>query len=198
MTFAYTEITPAALKADMEDTQVTYNQISGTETRTWTDVDGEEHEYKAVTYRDGQGGTGNVTSNYDEAHHEDIYARGPSGQKWANNFAILSDGSIHALPAARRSPLQDLILTNPHLSRGKNMLFNGHLDIRAGVVHGVEMSGRLSKKAGAGDKVFVDPIAVLKAWGFEIAPGVSVRYGNTSDGVPIRDEATGTIRGPDS
>lgn len=42
--------------------------------------------------------------------------------------------------------------------------------------------------------MFVDPIAVLKAWGFAIAPGVQVRYGNTSRGTPVRDAATGTIR----
>jgi hypothetical protein len=53
-----------------------------------------------------------------------------------------------------------------------------------GVVVGVEMSGRLSRRAARGRDIFVDPIAVLKAWGFEITPGVEIRYGNTSRGTP--------------
>lgn len=194
MAFDYTEITPEALKADMADTSVRYNQITGTEKRKEIDPStGKEFEYDAVTYREGQGGTGNVLSHYDHAWHEDLYARGSQGQKWANNFAILSDGSIHALPASRRSERQDVILTNPHLSRGKRMMFNGHLDIRSGVVVGVEMSGRLSKMAARGKATFIDPIPVLKAWGFEIAPNVRLRSGNTSAGVPVQDPETGTI-----
>lgn len=118
MTFAYTELTPAVLSADMVDTSVEYNRIVGTQKATTASG----QEYEEVVYEPGQGGTGNVLAQYDEAWHPDIYARGTEGQKWANNFGILSDGSIHALPAARRSEQQDLILTNPHLSRGTHML----------------------------------------------------------------------------
>ena len=187
MTFAYTELTPAVLSADMVDTSVEYNRIVGTQKAQTASG----QEYEEVVYEPGQGGTGNVLAQYDEAWHPDIYARGTEGQKWANNFGILSDGSIHALPAARRSEQQDLILTNPHLSRGTHMLFNGHLDVMRGVVVGVEMSGRLSKRAAEGKARFIDPIALLKAWGFEIAPGVTLRYGNKT---PRLDDAGHVLR----
>lgn len=188
MAFSYTEITPKALAEDKALTgPQTY--INGQVEKT--NADGTK--YTVVTYGTREGGTGGISANYDEAWHEDLYARGRSGDKWANNFAILSDGSIHALPAARRSDLRDVILTNPALSRGQQMMFNGHLDVRDGVVVGVEMSGMLSKRAARGRDVFVDPISVLKAWGFTLAPGLTIQYGNTRRGTPTRDEARGVI-----
>lgn len=188
MTFEYTMLTPQVLAADLADTDVEYNAIVGTETVT----EGSE-TYEQVTYEKRKGGTGNVLAQYDEVYHPDIYARGTYGQKWANNFAILSDGTIHALPAARRSEAQDLILTNPHLSRGRHMLFNGHLDIQAGVVQSVEMSGRLSKRAAEGKAIFIDPIALLRAWGFEMSPNLQIIYGNGSAGEPTQDSDAGVI-----
>lgn len=203
MTFEYTEITPEVLADDLADAQVTYNRISGSQTAQECDAAGNCFEYKRARLVPGQGGTGNVLAHYDEVFHEDIYARGSSGQKWANNCAILSDGSVHCLPAARRSVIGDLILTNPHLSRCnpyqgfeddcKHMLYNGHIDVREGVVVGVEISGRLSKRAAKGKANFIDPLAVLEAWGFQIAPNVTIRYGNTSEGVPVRDLDNGII-----
>lgn len=188
MAFSYTEITPAALAADAALTGP-QTRITGEEDRR--NADGTT--FKAVTYGTMNGGSGSISANYDEAWHDDLYARGRSGDKWANNFAILSDGSVHCLPAARRSDLQDVILTNPALSRGQQMMFNGHLDVRNGVVVGVEMSGILSKRAARGRDVFVDPIAVLKAWGFRIAPNVEVHYGNVERGVPTRNETRAII-----
>ncbi len=188
MAFSYTEITPKALADDMA---LTGPQVYINGEVEKKNADGST--YREVTYGTMQGGTGGISANYDEAWHENLYARGRGGDKWANNFAILSDGSLHCLPAARRSDLQDVILTNPALSRGQQMMFNGHLDVERGVVVGVEMSGILSKRAARGRDEFVDPIALLKAWGFQIAPGVEVRYGNTSRGVPTRDEARGVI-----
>ena len=73
------------------------------------------------------------------------------------------------------------------------MLYNGHIDVRDGVVVGIEISGRLSKRAAKGKANFIDPLAVLQAWGFEISPNVSIRYGNTSEGVPTRDLDNGII-----
>lgn len=183
MSFAYTEITPDELAADAADTEVEYNAIVGEEEAVtpWG------QKYRRARYERRKGGTGHILAHYDEVYHDDLYARGGQGQKWANNFAILSDGSIHCLPAARRSERQDLILTNPHLSRGLRVLFNGHLDVRAGVVEGVEMSGRLSKLAARGKAVFIDPIALLEAWGFEIDPALSLWYGNTASGTPVRE-----------
>ncbi len=184
MTFKYTEITPESIQADMDDVDAEYQQITGTETV----IHSSGQEYEQATYKDGQGGTGNILAHYDEAYHPDIFARGRSGQKWANNVAILSDGTIHCLPASRRSLAQDFILTNPHLSRGKHMMYNGHLDIREGVVVGIEMSGRLSKLAAKGKARFIDPVELLKAWGFEVSSNVTLRYGNTSDGVPVQKD----------
>lgn len=206
-TFEYTEITPQVLADDLADTMVQYNRISGTETAQSCNASG-CFDYQRARLEPAQGGTGNVRAHYDEVYHEDIYARGSSGQKWANNCAILSDGSLHCLPASRRSVVQDLILTNPHLSRCnsyagfetdcKHMLYNGHIDIQAGVVVGVEVSGRLSKRAAEGKASFIDPLAVLEAWGFEISPNVKIRWGNTSEGVPVRDLERGIFTAPPS
>lgn len=184
MSFEYTEITPEVLAGDLADAQVEYNRIVGEETLQHP----QGFEYRAARYEPAKGGTGNVLAHYDEVYHPDIYARGRSGQKWANNCGFMSDGSVHCLPASRRSFKQDLILTNPHLSRGKHMLYHGHIDVREGVVIGVEISGRLSKLAAKGDAVFLDPIAMLEAWGFEISPRVTLRYGNTRHGTPVRED----------
>jgi len=183
MTFDYTEITPEKLQADIDDTEVEYNAIVGTEQATT--ASGEE--YEQAKYEVRKGGTGNIFAHYDHVYHPDIYARGSQGQKWANNFAILSDGSVHCLPAARRSYLQDVILTNPHLSRGARMMYNGHLEVREGMVVGIEMSGRLSKLAAKDKANFIDPIPLLEAWGFEMSPNIDVRFGNTRHGVPLRE-----------
>lgn len=189
MAFDYTEITPEKLLLDLEDEAVTYNAIVGTEEITLPDG----RVARQARYEPRTGGTGNISAHYDEVYHPDIFARGAQGQKWASNVAILSDGSVHCLPASRRSDLQDVILTNPHLSRGARLLYNGHLNVRDGVVVGVEMSGRLSKLAARGKASFIDPIAVLEAWGFQIADHVEVRYGNTRHGIPVRDIDAGII-----
>ncbi len=182
MAWDYTEITPQKLEDDVADVDVKYNAIIGTETA----IHSSGQEYKRAKYEERSGGTGHVLSHYDEVYHPDIYARGSQGQKWANNFAILADGSVHCLPASRRSYLQDVILTNPQLSRGARLLFNGHLDIREGIVQSVEMSGRLSKMAAKGKARFIDPLPLLEAWGFKLRDGVTLRYGNTKSGVPER------------
>ncbi|TNE46562.1 MAG: hypothetical protein EP343_23460 [Deltaproteobacteria bacterium] len=197
MTFDYTEITPEKLKADLEDTTLEYQVMVPKRVMRPGGISVTEIQYETRV-----GGTGNITSHYDESAHSDIYARGSSGQKWANNFAILSDGSIHALPAARRDAEGRVILTNPALARGKRVLYMGHLDVRGGVVQGVEMSGRLCKLAASGDQKFIDPIALLDAWGFEMSDslrnsadqGKGVRFSNTEDGTPVRDLETGVIR----
>ena len=66
--------------------------------------------------------------------------------------------------------------------------------MRDGVVISIEMSGRLSKLAARGKATFVDPVAVLEAWGFEIAPNVRIRYGNTGNGTPVQVEDQFVIR----
>lgn len=198
MAFNYTELTPKALEDDMNDTSE-YNVMVPKRT-----LGPGGQSMTEITYERRSGGTGNVTSHYDEGMHRDIYARGSSGQKWANNFAILSDGSIHALPAARRDKDGKVILTNPALARGKRVLYMGHLNIRGGVVQDVEMSGRLCRRAASGDQKFIDPIAILDAWGFEMSPslrsradnGEGIRFSNTRDGVPHRDTEFGIITEP--
>lgn len=196
MRFDYTEITPKALQDDKNDPSE-YNVITP---RSELGPGGQR--MTRIDYDRRAGGTGDIAAHYDEGMHEDIYARGSSGQKWANNFAILSDGSIHALPAARRDEEGRVILTNPALARGKRVLYMGHLDVRGGVVQNVEMSGRLSRLAAQGEQQFIDPIALLKAWGFEMSPsltaaaerGGGIQFSNTADGTPIRDLENGTLR----
>ena len=101
--------------------------------------------------------------------------RTSSGNKWANNCAILSDGSFHCLPAVRRHEANGgLILTNPALSRGHQMMWNGHIRVSQGVVTYIGTSGRIARRAAQGKDRFIDPVPLLKAWGFEIAEGLRV------------------------
>jgi len=201
MTFQYTLITPERLAADKADTAVTYNYITGTRQAVENG-----QTYEEVTYAQGTGGTGNITSQYDEAWHPDIYARGSNRQVWANNCAFLSDGTIHCLPAARRSAAQDLILTNPHLSRCSEdpdyaddchtLMYLGHITASGGVITSVEISGRLSKEVGKGRINAIDPLSLFEAWGFETSPGLRVQFGNTEDGVPRIDSERGVVEAP--
>jgi len=203
MTFEHTEITPWRLAEDRDDAGITYNAIVGSEAAEYCNGSGTCQEYETARYEARTGGTGNITAHYDHVYHEDLFARGRSGQIWASNCAILSDGAVHCLPAARRSALRDLILTNPHLSRCngyqgfetgcKHLLYHGHITARAGVITSIEVSGRLSKRVARDRASIVDPIAVLEAWGFEISPSLSIRYGNTEEGRPVRDLERGVL-----
>lgn len=201
MTFTHTLITPDGLAKDLANTTVEYNAITGTESVTENG-----QTYEQVTYQVRRGGSGTIAAQYDEAYHPDIYARGSSNQIWASNCAFLSDGTIHCLPAARRSEAQDLILTNPHLSRCSDdpdyaddchtLMYLGHITARAGVITSVEISGRLSKEIAKGKVNAIDPIALFDAWGFETSPGLGVRFGNTEDGIPVRNEERGVVEAP--
>lgn len=206
MAFDYTVVTPDALAADMADATVVYNAIVGSETAEECDATGSCFDYERASYQQRTGGTGNISAHYDEVYHTDLFARGRGGQKWASNCAFLSDGTIHCLPAARRSVLQDLILTNPHLSRCNNiagyeeschtLLYMGHITATGGVINSVEVSGRVSKRVAKGKANLIDPIALFEAWGFETRPNLRIRYGNTSDGTPVRDVERGILVAP--
>jgi hypothetical protein len=206
MDFDYTVVTPDGLAADVAATQLTYNAIVGTETAEQCDGAGNCQEFEQARYQERTGGTGNIAAHYDEVHHPDLMARGGSGQKWASNCAFLSDGTIHCLPAARRSVVRDLILTNPHLSRCNNfqgfedachtMLYMGHITASNGVINSIEVSGRVSKRIGSGKNNLIDPVALLDAWGFERSAGLRVRFGNTSDGTPVTNAARGILEAP--
>jgi hypothetical protein len=162
LAFKHTELTPAKFAEDMNTVQ-TFNVITGVKDNRAT--------YEKVSMK----GSGNITELYDEASHSDSFARGPGGQKYASNFAILADGSLHAVPAARRSKADPgLILTTASLARGKQMLFNGHIHMEKGVVTYVGMSGRLCKQQEKEGMKFVDPVEIIKAWGFPTAPGLKV------------------------
>lgn len=205
MDFDYTIVTPDGLAADLADTSLVYNAIVGTETAEQCDNAGNCQEFEQASYVERTGGSGNIAAHYDEVHHPDLMARGSSNQKWASNCAFLSDGSVHCLPAARRSVLRDLILTNPALSRCNNfagfedgchsLLYMGHITASAGVITSVEVSGRVSKRIGSGKDNLIDPIALLDAWGFERSPNLRVRFGNTEDGVPLTNAERGVLEG---
>lgn len=166
MAFDYTELTPEKIAKDLQTTQ------------TWRELDGYEGQgqqqrakFKSVTGKPN----GRITELYDEASWSETKARGPGGQKYASNFAILADGSFHAVPASRRTAAEPWrILTTASLARGKQMVFNGHLHMEGGVVTYVGLSGRLSKLQEKGEAKFVDAIALLKAWGFKVAPNLTV------------------------
>jgi hypothetical protein len=165
MTFGNTELTPKKIADDMNTAQ-TFNVLKGYRTEGNNQV----AEFEKKTMK----GNGRITELYDEASWPDTHARAQGGQKYASNFAVLADGSIHAVPASRRSMgAPNQILTTASLAREKQMVFNGHLHMENGVVTYVGMSGRLCKQQDKGAK-FVDPIQLLKAWGFKLAPGLAV------------------------
>lgn len=178
MAFSYTEITPKKLDDDMK-TEQTFNRVKGYRTQSQTDFrTGQKHDFQVAEFEKVTAkGSGDITAHYDEASYPDCNARVGNNQKWANNFSIMSDGTLHCIPAARRNQAQPgLILTNPSLGRGERMLFNGHIEVRGGVVTSIGMSGRLQSLVNDGEAKFVDPIAVLKAWGFKMAPGLRVNF----------------------
>jgi hypothetical protein len=165
MAFGYTELTPKKIADDMNTAQ-TFNVLKGYDTVAGRQV----AKFEEVTMR----GNGRITELYDEASWSDTMARAQGGQKYASNFAILADGSFHAVPASRRTEGdRGRILTTASLGRDKQMLFNGHIHMEAGVVTYVGMSGRLCKLQDRGTK-FVDPVELLKAWGFKTAPNLTV------------------------
>lgn len=189
MIFSFTEITPKALADDMSST-------------TEEDVKNGELN-SSITYRRDRclGRRGSISSEYDEAHHSNIYARGSDCQKWSNNCGILSDGTLHCLPASRRisanGELAQLILTNPSLARGQHMLFNGHIEARNGVIISVGMSGRIAKRAARNDFAFIDPIPLLEAWGFQLAPGLRTISEHSSSAQQLTSHtASSTLGGP--
>jgi hypothetical protein len=165
LAFSHTEITPEKILRDME-TEQTFNILSGYE-----EVNGQRTAmFREVTRK----GSGIISQLYDEARWPDTMARGPQGQKHADNVVILADGSIHCAPASRRYAAEPwLIITNGSLARGQLMLFNGHLRMENGVVTYVGMSGRLCRLMRNRNGVrFIDPIELLKAHGFELRPGL--------------------------
>lgn len=165
MAFGYTELTPKKVADDMNTSQ-TFNVLKGYRTEGNNQI----AEFEKVTMK----GNGRITELYDEASWPDTHARAQGGQKYASNFAILADGSFHAVPASRRTSAEPWrILTTASLGRDKQMLFNGHIHMEKGVVTYVGMSGRLCKLQEKGTK-FVDPIELLKAWGFKMSPGLTV------------------------
>lgn len=178
MAFSYTELTPDKIAKDMatskkEKVLVGFDTKSETDRRTGKTVTWQEPRYEERTMK----GTGNIVTRYDEAGHPEMRALGEQGERYASNFAILADGTFHAVPAMRRTEDQpNLILTNPSLARGKRLLFNGHIEMRGGVVTSIGLSGRLQKLAADGDAKFVNPVKLLEAWGFQMSPNLQVHF----------------------
>lgn len=191
MAWDWTEVTPAALAADLADTEE-HLRVSGTESVTYNGSDVTVARYTVMS-----GGTGSISAAYDEAYHPvrrmmphtlmalgypatlDVEAvrtaRSRSGHRWSSNVAILSDGSFHCLPAIRRhSSTSGLILTNPALARGHQLMWNGHIRVQEGVVTYIGTSGGIAKRAARGRDVIINPIPLLKAWGFQIRDGLQV------------------------
>lgn len=184
MAFSHTELTPEKIRQDME-TERDQMVLVGYEQKTITTRQGKTTSWQEPKYEARRmKGTGNITATYDETSHPEPYAlgQGPAHPKFSSNFAILADGSFHALPAMRRTPDQpNLILTNPSLARGKRMLFNGHIEMRGGVVTSIGLSGRLQKLVADGDAKIVDAVKLLEAWGFKVAPGLQVHMEGSGD-----------------
>jgi hypothetical protein len=166
MAFSHTELTPDKIAKDVGTTQ-TWQELAGYDKVNGNDV----ANFKPVTGKPN----GRITELYDEASWPDTMARGAGGQKYASNFAIMADGSFHAVPASRRTSAEPWrILTTASLGRGEQMLFNGHLHMEGGVVTYIGMSGRLCKLQEKGEAKFVDPVKLVEAWGFKASPGLKV------------------------
>ncbi|MCA8925211.1 MAG: hypothetical protein KDD82_25600 [Planctomycetes bacterium] len=197
MAFAWTEITPQALAADMSDT-ATHLRKSG--------QDGQRALFAEVV-----GGTGSISSEYDELSYpvsassimwhpqrdllqefgldEVRKSRGPSGNRWSSNVAILSDGSLHGLPANRRhSATPNLILTNPALARGQQLMWNGHIRVEKGVVTYIGTSGMIAKRAARGKDIILNPVPLLKAWGFKVKDGLKLTSEHSSERPEVSEE----------
>lgn len=183
MSFDNTELTPGKIAKDMATERkqmvlVGFDSKSETDRRTGAVVSWQEPRYEERLMK----GTGNIVTRYDEVGHPEPNALGESGERYASNFAILADGTFHAVPAMRRTEDEpSLILTNPSLARGKRLLFNGHIEMRGGEVVSIGLSGRLQKLAADGDAKIVDPVALLEAWGFKMAPGLKVHFEGSGD-----------------
>ena len=221
MTFDYTEITPHALAVDMA-TRQRYQVITGVE-------DGVVQYETVDAFGTGSNKPGEAGS---DSRHSDLYARGRSRQRWASSCAILSDGSVHCLPASQRSVFrtapassgtstEDLdykkwVLTARHLSRCheavveaegflheagdgepiaadscRQLLMHGWIDVEGGVVQRVEIAGRLADVIDSDAAALIDPLALLRAWGFTTADDVerlvakspAMEFEVTDDGV---------------
>jgi hypothetical protein len=99
-----------------------------------------------------------------------------------------------------------LILTNPHLSRCSEdpayedechtLMYMDHITALRGAITSVEVSGRVSKEVARGGIKLIDPLALFAAWGFQTTPGLSIQFGNASDGRPVRDVERGVLQAP--
>ena len=167
LAFSYTELTPEKLEAERTTVQ-TFTMLDTSKGFGGFTEEGGKGEaiFKKVT----ETGSARIDNRYDTAFWSDPFARGEGKMKWAGNFAIGADGAPSCVPASRRSSDPDsVILTTASLARGKLEVFNGHLFTDdEGTVTYVGKSGRLR------DFDTVDPVAVLKAWGFKLAPGLTV------------------------
>ncbi|MGE0710681.1 MAG: hypothetical protein AB7N76_11820 [Planctomycetota bacterium] len=194
MAFTWTEITPASLAADIADvtTQLrvkgTRILANGAQVADYVPARGGsgsvsaayDEAYHPVVGKSQLAWRALLTSaGYEPWLAQDWTvddvrkARSSSGDRWASNCAILADGTFHCLPAVRRhSSTPNLILTNPALARGRRLLWHGHIRIQRGKVVYVGTAGRISKRAAEGKDVYIDPIPLLEAWGFELAPGL--------------------------
>ncbi|MBK7864930.1 MAG: hypothetical protein IPJ65_41300 [Archangiaceae bacterium] len=166
LSFEHTELTPQKLEAERTTVQ-TYNVLDTTQGHNGFTEEGGKG--RAILKQVTAVGSARIQNSYDNAYWPDEYGRTPGGQKWAGNFAILADGSVHAVPASRRSSGDQMILTTASLGRGKLELFNGHLFTDdTGTVTYVGKSGRLK------DFKTVDAIELLKAAGFKVREGLTV------------------------
>ncbi len=188
MSWQYTQIIPHGLKED-----INFTGSSQWRTSAKTDSSGSYWQYETK-----QGGTGLIVGTYDEIHHSDIFARTENGAKWAHNCAVLGDGSFHCLPASRRNMARDHVLVNPDLSRQSRMMYNGHIEAKEGLIYEIELSGKLAKLSSRGSNVFINPVCLLKAWGYSDTEIDGIRLYFDSNGRPERvpsvHEETCTLR----
>lgn len=189
MSFDYTQIFPETLVDDLKDQTTVANWIDRQVTKT--NIDGSK--YSTWSYQQKKGGTGNIVTRYDEIYHEDNFARGRSGEKWASNCGLLADGTLHCVPASRRTRDRNVILTNHSLGRGRHMLYHGHVEARSAILTQVEVAGKLTTVARKGSGVLVNPYTILtKIWGFQSR--TRLVFDSKGRGEPTLDHLTGTLR----
>ena len=76
------------------------------------------------------------------------------------------------------------------------MLFNGHIEAQNGVITSIGMSGRIAKRAARNQFAFIDPVPLLKAWGFKVSPNLRTysEHAETQSSF-VSDPKTFTVRG---
>ena len=157
LSFANTELTPERLAGEMADARertLFVRTSEGVGFHQRTVVESGTNTYQFDEFLWTQTGPGMIDAR--------------SGSRFTTSFVILEDGSIHLMPASRRyEDYPALPLVTPALARGRRVLMHGHLRMVGGQPRAVELGVTLTRRMGQTGETYINPRAVLTAWGFD-------------------------------